>query len=278
MTHHSHPPASPLPFTPLPCLDPDIRRALAALAPRGSCCRPLGESWIVVERRKGISLRACSLPAVIVAALRREKWIAPDKETGALKITALGRAVLANRPQPVDFQAQGATLEMTDLKDGNRVLVNRDESALARLARMKKPDGGPLLDAAQVNAGERLAADIMRAGMVPGITMRWDATGAIGEARLNPTDLMIASRQRVEAALDTLGQEFSGLLLDVLAFSKGIEQIERERHWPQRSGKIIVGLALARLALHYGYAVEARGADTVRQRVWRAPDARPAMV
>ncbi len=276
MTHSA--PSSSQAFTPAPLLDPEARRALDAMAQRGAWCRQVGESWIVVERRKGVSLKIAAVSALVVDTLRMKKWIAADKETGAFKITALGRAILAHRPQPIDFQGHGAQLEMTTLKDGNRVLVNRDESALARLARMKKPDGAPLLDAAQVNAGERLAAEIMRAGMVPGITMRWDATGAVGEARMNPTDLMIASRQRVEAALDALGHDFAGLLLDVLAFSKGIEQIERERHWPQRSGKIIVGLALARLALHYGYAVEVRGAETVRQRVWRAPDARPAMV
>ena len=260
-----------------PVFDPELRRALEAMAQRGVWCRPVGGSWMVVERRKNVSLKIVAVSATIVTTLREKKWIAADKETGAFKITALGKAVLANRTQPVDFQSRGAALEMATLSDGHRVLVNRDESALSRLARMKKPDGAPLLDAAQINAGERLAAEIMRAGMVPGITMRWDATGSIGEARVNPTDLMIASRQRVEAALDALGHDFAGLLLDVLAFSKGIEQIERERHWPQRSGKIIVGLALARLALHYGYAVEARGAEMVRQRVWRAPDARPSM-
>lgn len=270
-------PSSASVFTPVPVLDPEMRRALEALSQRGAWCRAVGETWMVVERRKGVSLKLATLAASLVTQLQAHKWIAKDKEADAYKITNLGRTILAKRPQPVDFQAHGATLEMTDLKNGNRVLVNRDESALARLARMKKPDGTPFLDAAQVNAGERLAAEIMRAGMVPGITMRWDATGATGEARLNPTDLMVASRQRVEAALDALGQEFAGLLLDVLAFAKGIEQIESERHWPPRSGKIIVGLALARLALHYGYAVEIRGAETVRQRVWRAPDARPTM-
>lgn len=271
-------PSSSSVFIPVPVLDPEVRRALEVLSQNGAWCRAVGESWMVVERRKGVSLKIATLAAAIVNQMQTYKWIAKDKDTGAYKITNLGRATLANRPQPVDFQAHRATLEMTDLKNGNRVLVNRDESALARLARMKKPDGTPFLDAAQVNAGERLAAEIMRAGMVPGITMRWDATGATGDARLNPTDLMVASRQRVEAALDAVGQEFAGLLLDVLAFAKGIEQVERERHWPSRAGKIIVSLALTRLALHYGYAVEARGAETVRQRVWRAPDARPTIL
>ncbi len=161
--------------------------------------------------------------------------------------------------------------------DATRVLVDRDESTLARLARMKKPDGTAFLDAALIAAGERLAADIMRAGMVPGVTMRWDATGASGDHRMNATDLMLAARQRVEAALDATGSEFAGLLIDLLAFSKGVEDIERERRWPQRSAKIIIAMALGRLAAHYGYAAVARGADLVRSRVWQAEGARPEL-
>jgi hypothetical protein len=67
------------------------------------------------------------------------------------------------------------------------------------------------------------------------------------------------------------------LLLDVLAFSKGVEDIERERRWPQRSAKIIIALALSRLAAHYGFATTARGADHVRSTVWQADGAKPVI-
>jgi hypothetical protein len=87
------------------------------------------------------------------------------------------------------------------------------------------------------------------------------------------TETMIAARQRVHHALDAVGPEFAGLLVDVCCFLKGLAAIEHERAWPARSGKVVLQLALDRLARHYGYAARARGPAHAKVRTWLADDA-----
>lgn len=87
------------------------------------------------------------------------------------------------------------------------------------------------------------------------------------------SEAVIAARQRVRRALDKVGPEFSGLLLDICCFLKRLEDIERERAWPARSAKIVLQLALDRLARHYGYGTQAKGSSHADLQTWLAPGA-----
>jgi hypothetical protein len=74
----------------------------------------------------------------------------------------------------------------------------------------------------------------------------------------------LAARQRVRRALEKVGPELSGILVDECCFLKRLEDVERDRNWPARSAKIILSLGLARLARHYGYSDCAEGRELRR--------------
>ncbi len=151
-----------------------------------------------------------------------------------------------------------------------RVLVNDSESPLAWLARRKGRDGRSMISTEQFLAGERLRAEFTRAQMSPRVTSSWSAPtgGSPGGGPGEMTDLIVASRQRMQQAMTACGPEFSGLLMDVCCFLRGLEDVERERNWPPRSGKVVLQLALDRLARHYGLSKEARGREGGRIRAW----------
>ncbi len=154
------------------------------------------------------------------------------------------------------------------------VTVDESESPLAWLARRRGRNGRVLIEPHQFQAGERLRADFTCAHMMPRTTSNWSSPIASGrrggERAATFTDTMIAARQRVRQALEAAGPEFGGLLLDVCCFLKGLDDIERERAWPSRSAKVVLQLALDRLARHYGYATHVTGRAHAPTRTWLA--------
>jgi hypothetical protein len=159
--------------------------------------------------------------------------------------------------------------------------VNEAESPLAWLARRKGSDGRPFISPVQLAAGERLRADFTRAGLTPRVTANWNSPiaqgrrGASNESAAGFSDMVIAAKERLTRTLEAVGPEFAGLLLDVCCFLKGLEMIERERRWPPRAVRIVLSLALERLARHYGIELEAKGPARSRSRAWQADGARP---
>jgi Domain of unknown function (DUF6456) len=112
---------------------------------------------------------------------------------------------------------------------------------------------------------------------MPRVTANWTSAVArdrrSGDRAATLTETVIAARQRLRHALDQIGPEFSGLLLDVCCFLKRLDDVERERGWPRGSAKVALQLGLDRLARHYGLAAAARGRAHVQVRTWLAEDA-----
>jgi hypothetical protein len=191
---------------------------------------------------------------------------------------ARGAATDSAWPDGVDpFRAQHLSLSVHEIMTEEglaRVTVNDGESPLAWLARRKGRDGRAMIDGNQFVAGERLRADFTRAHLAPRVTSSWSGlarTRGSGGGAGEMTDLVVASRQRVRNALQACGPEFAGVLMDVCCFLRGLEDVERERGWPPRSAKVVMQLALDRLARHYGLRPAPRR-DAARIRTWLADD------
>lgn len=161
-----------------------------------------------------------------------------------------------------------------------KLLYNLDESPLAGLFRRKAKDGSAYLTGEEFEAGERLRSDYTRAQLMPRLGIDWDQpvpgrNRGFRDAALNLAESAIAARMRVEKAIDAVGPELSGVLIDICCFLKGLETVERERQWPVRSAKLMLKMALGTLARHYNPPSSA--APLRRRHHWGADDYRPVI-
>lgn len=176
----------------------------------------------------------------------------------SLQITPAGRMAL-RRLMAADadpFQAQHRDIALRGDDAGGAIAVNLAESPLSALSRLVRKDGSPWFPADLVAAGDRLRADFTRGQYLPGLSSRLEPVASRGSAAraggiADLADAALAARARVTAALEALGPDFAGLVVDVCCFLKGLETVERERQWPQRSAKLMLHAGLGMLARHY---------------------------
>lgn len=105
----------------------------------------------------------------------------------------------------------------------------------------------------QFDAGERLRADWEQAQLSPGVTMRWDPVRIKGggERGLNPSERQLAAKQRFDGAVAAAGPGLSDILWRVVCAGDALVDAEKLLSWPARSGKLVLGLALDRVADFY---------------------------
>lgn len=136
----------------------------------------------------------------------------------------------------------------TDIAPCSRsVTVNLAESPLTWLHAR-----GHLTDR-QYDAGERLRADYERAQMAPSITMRWDAVriAGTGDHGLSVGERQMAAHGRFDAAVTAAGKGLSDILWRVVCAGEGLPAAEKALEWPARSGKLVLRIALDRIADFY---------------------------
>ena len=86
--------------------------------------------------------------------------------------------------------------------------------------------------------------------------MRWDAApmrrgrGGRAAATRLPT-AQIDARDRFRAAVDGVGPGLADIVWRIICAGEGMRQAETALGWPARAGKLVLGLALDRIADHY---------------------------
>jgi hypothetical protein len=108
----------------------------------------------------------------------------------------------------------------------------------------------------QFDAGERLRTDWERGQLAPRVTMTWDSAlvargrrGSAPKADLNGAQL--DARRRFEHAIERSSPGLADILWRIVCAGEGMREAESALGWPARAGKVVLTLALDRIADYY---------------------------
>lgn len=110
--------------------------------------------------------------------------------------------------------------------------------------------------ARQFDAGERLRADWERGQLGARTTMAWDAapvTRGRGSSAMAPdlTGVQLDAKRRFDHAIDAAGPGLADILWRVVCGGDGMREAESALGWPARAGKLVLTIALDRIATYY---------------------------
>jgi hypothetical protein len=164
---------------------------------------------------------------------------------------------MESRPQArllTEHSIEGEVTRSEGLQGGVRpvrsVTVNMAESPLGWLY------ARGLVTRRQYDAGERLRSDWERGQLSPRVTMAWDsapiARGRGGSApEPDLSGAQIDARRRFDDAIASAGPGLGDILWRIVCAGEGMRQAETALGWPARAGKLVLTLALDRIADYY---------------------------
>lgn len=108
----------------------------------------------------------------------------------------------------------------------------------------------------QFDAGERLRSDWERAQLAPRVTMAWDAAPVArgrGGSSTGPdlNGAQLDARRRFDGATAAAGPGLADILWRIVCAGEGMRDAETALGWPARAGKVVLTLALDRVAAYY---------------------------
>ena len=108
----------------------------------------------------------------------------------------------------------------------------------------------------QHDAGERLRLDWERGQLSQRVTMAWDAAPVARSRGGSDTVVELSGSQldakrRFEEAVAEAGPGLSDILWRVVCAGEGMREAETALGWPARAGKLVLAIALDRVADYY---------------------------
>lgn len=138
----------------------------------------------------------------------------------------------------------------TGSRPARSVTVNAAESPLGWLL------ARGLVTQRQYDAGERLRGDWERAQFEPRVTMAWNSAPVVSRRSATAVEpdlgsAQIDARRRFEAAVANAGPGLADILWRIVCAGEGMRDAETALGWPARAGKLVLSLALDRVADYY---------------------------
>lgn len=213
---------------------------------------------VVHEDGAGGTTRSATVARDLAQAMALKEWIACDAPSGRVsryRLTPQGRTCLREQMAANENSAGGFAEGPARFAGAEEAAARRPvgaESPLTTLARRRDKDGRPFLSRDLVRAGERLREDFELSQMGPRVAQDWSQFLTAGvRATARGAGGAGDARARFEAALADLGPGLGDVALRCCCKMEGLESCEKRMGWSARSGKIVLRIALQRLALHY---------------------------
>jgi hypothetical protein len=246
-------------------------RALVRLAAPHACLAPDrgGRGFAIFAHGDRRRRPVARLSEAEVRALHADGAIVAldDKSEFSITPAGLARARRAAAAPEEAYAAQHRPIVTRALIEPNgaaRSVRGHDPDAVLRkLIALRGAAGAPWLSDEEIRAAQRLRYDWERGhvGLVRGIDFAAPpiSGGARGPGAAQQASMAAGcdARARVQAALGALAAPLRRVVERVCLNEEALEAFERREHWPPRSGKIALKLALAQIVAHMAGAARA---------------------
>ncbi|PCI88987.1 MAG: hypothetical protein COB24_00475 [Hyphomicrobiales bacterium] len=211
------------------------------------------------------------LPFMLIDFMQENEWL--KFKDNAYHHTEAGQIWLEDFIYFVDLD-QGNTSKRQTNKTINRnnqprpmglndftSIANQDASAdhapLLKLYNRQRNIAYKYLSEIHLQAGQRLFELFVKANLRPNVTMNWENLQSVKQSHhtgvkdMSFSEATYIARRELHESLSQVGQDFSAILVEICLFGNGLEATEKALNWPARSAKLLLTMALDRLATHY---------------------------